>query len=110
MLKITKEGKTITVTKGAFKEVYSHCGWVEVPENVATPAEKSYVASQRVSDSESVTTPKNSNSENYTPSDKDVLEGMSDEELRQYASLLGIKLKELKGREALMKAILEREV
>lgn len=110
MLKITQGAKLLTVTKGAFKEVYSPCGWVEVSENVATPSERPAEAFQGVSDSKHTPTVQKASNEAYTPSDKDVLEGMSDEELRQYASLLGIKLKELKGREALMKAILEREV
>lgn len=79
MLKITNGTQHLIVSKGAFKELYSHSGWAVVDE---TPTDAHPEATE-----------------------EEVLQNMSEVELKQYASLLGIKTRSLKTREELVEAI-----
>lgn len=112
MLRITNGKQTLVVSKGAFKEMYSHSGWVVVDSTPAMPLQEPAEGPGGEGGSKP-TTPVNNLSEG--PSDgldgdesldeEDTLQNMSEVELKQYASLLGIKTKTLKTREELMEAI-----
>lgn len=102
MLKITNGEQTLMVTKGAFKEMYSPAGWVVVDTTPSMPLQELTRALEKGEDSNS-----HSDQESLSedPSEENTLKSMSEVELKQYASLLGIKTKSLKTREELMRAI-----
>lgn len=109
MLRITRGGQTLLVPKGAFKELYSPLGWVV---EGSSPTASQWPAMGVSGEGDTAPFPE-------TPSDattsdpgfdknldeEGILQNMSGVELKQYASLLGIKTKNLKTREDLMEAI-----
>lgn len=110
MLKITKRGQTLMVSKGAFKSVYSRAGWAVVDETPVEAPQEPAVAPGEAGDSNTTTDLETgsdgaSTAPDTEVSDEETLAKMSDTELKQYASLLGIKTKDLKTREQLMEAI-----
>lgn len=120
MIKITKGGRVLEVTSGAYKAIYKATGWSPVEETpVAAPQEPAEGVS---GDGGSNSTPEGheASAEPQKPqedlkdpepqeasgeSEDETLNKMSNDELRQYASLLGIQTKDLKGRKKLMGAI-----
>lgn len=110
MLKITKLGQTLKVTQGAFKSIYGPAGWVVVDESPVKASEEPPVAPGGQGDSNHTPDQESGSDTPDTPqnlavSDEETLTKMSDTELKQYASLLGIKTKDLKTRAQLMEAI-----
>lgn len=124
MVKITNGDLVLKVTGGAFRSIYAPAGWVEVGETPAMAPEEPPVGSQETGGSNHTADPvKASNghsvasedpegeepTEGHTGEDltdeENTLQNMSEVELKQYASLLGIKTKGLKTKEELMEAI-----
>lgn len=123
MVKITNGDLVLKVTGGAFSSIYAPAGWVEVGEIPAMVPEEPAVGSQETGGSNHTADPEGAPggspegsedhkgeepTEGHTgedPTDEETLAGMTDVELKQYASLLGIKTKGLKTKEELMKAI-----
>lgn len=117
MIKISKGHLVLEVTSGAYKAIYKAAGWSPVEETpAAAPQEPAVGVSE---DGGSNPTP-----EDFTASEEpqepqedqedqeasgesgdETLNKMSNNELRQYASLLGIQTKDLKGRKKLMETI-----
>ena len=92
MLKISKDNMVLEVTRGAFKSVYGPSGWAVVEDtSVESPQESPKAPGEAGG---SIPTP-----------NEDTLSNMTEDELRQYASLLGIKVKDLKTREKLIRSI-----
>ena len=111
MLRITRGGQTLLVPKGAFRELYSPLGWVVEGSSPTAPQWPAMGVSE---EGEGDTPPypetpsdaPSSDSESHKNLDEEgILQNMSEVELKQYASLLGIKTKNLKTREGLMEAI-----
>lgn len=107
MMKIFKNGLVLEVTSGAYKSMYKAAGWSPVEETpVAAPQAPAVdVSGEGGSNStpegqEASTEPQGANM-----GEEETLNKMSDDELKQYASLLGIQTKDLKGRKKLMEAI-----
>lgn len=98
MLKITNGTQHLIVSKGAFKELYSHSGWAVVDETPATPP-------QELEGSKPTANPETPTDAHSEATEEETLQNMSEVELKQYASLLGIKTKGLKTREELVEAI-----
>lgn len=112
MLRITDGKQTLTVSKGAFKELYSHSGWTVVDSAPAMPPQEPAVTPGEGGGSNPTAEPKDSSNglntapgEDNTQDEENTLQNMSEVELKQYASLLGIKTKTLKTRKELMEAI-----
>ena len=123
MVKITNGDLVLKVTGGAFRSIYAPAGWVEVGETPATAPEEPPVGSQETGGSnhtaDSEEAPEGHSGASEDPegeepteghtgedlTDEETLAGMTDVELKQYASLLGIKTKGLKTKEELMDAI-----
>lgn len=107
MIKISKGHLVLEVTSGAYKAIYKAAGWSPVEETpVAAPQEPAVGVSGEGGSNftpegqEASTEPQGVNT-----GEEDTLNKMSDDELKQYASLLGIQTKDLKGRKKLMEAI-----
>lgn len=112
MLRITNGKQILTVPKGAFKELYFPSGWVVVDDTPIMPPQGPTVPSGEGGDSNHTPKPENPSNGPYMASGEDniqeeenTLQNMSEIELKQYASLLGIRTKNLKTREELMEAI-----
>lgn len=123
MVKITNGDLVLKVSSGAFKSIYAPAGWVEVGETPAMVPEEPAVGSQETGGSNhtadpegapdgspegsSVPSPKGETEGHHEEdlTDEETLANMTDVELKQYASLLGIKTKTLNTREELMEAI-----
>lgn len=123
MVKITNGDLVLKVTGGAFRSIYAPAGWVEVGETPAMVPEEPAVGSQETGGSNHTADQEEASNghsvasedpegeeppEGHTdddPTDEETLAGMTDVELKQYASLLGIKTKGLKTKEELMEAI-----
>lgn len=123
MIKITNGDLVLKVSSGAFKSIYAPAGWVEVGETPATAPEEPPVGSQETGGSNHTADPENPSDGHSVASedpegeelpeghtgedltDEETLAGMTYVELKQYASLLGIKTKGLKTKEELMEAI-----
>lgn len=120
MIKISKGGRVLEVTSGAYKAIYKATGWSPVEETpVAAPQEpaegvsgdggsnptpEAFTASEEPQEpQEDLEDPEPQ--EASGESEDETLNKMSNDELRQYASLLGIQTKDLKGRKKLMEAI-----
>lgn len=100
MIKISKGGRVLEVTSGAYKAIYKATGWSPVEETtVAAPQAPAVDVSE---EGGSNSTPEG---QEANMGEEDTLNKMSDDELKQYASLLGIQTKDLKGRKELMEAI-----
>lgn len=108
MVKITNGDLVLKVSSGAFKSIYATAGWVEVGETPAMVPEEPAEGSQETGGSNHTAdpegAPEGSNGDD-SQDGEDTLQNMSEVELKQYASLLGIKTKTLKTREELMEAI-----
>lgn len=111
MLKISKDNMVLEVTRGAFKSVYGPSGWAVVEDtSVESPQEPPKASGEAGG---SIPTPNHETPseghqeppETNLESDEDTLSNMTEDELRQYASLLGIKVKDLKTREKLIRSI-----
>lgn len=111
MIKISKGDLVLEVTSGAYKAIYRAAGWSPMEETpVAAPQEPAVGVSEAGG---SNPTPEDSTAseepqepqEASEESGDETLNKMSNNELRQYASLLGIQTKDLKGRKKLMEAI-----
>ena len=107
MIKISKGHLVLEVTSGAYKAIYKAAGWSPVEETpAAAPQEPAVgVSGEGGSNStpegqEASTEPQGANT-----GEEETLNKMSDDELKQYASLLGIQTRDLKGRKKLMEAI-----
>ena len=106
MLRITNGERTLIVSKGAFKELYSSSGWAVVDDTLAMPPQEPAVTPGEEGGSNHTADPENPPEGHSGGSDEEnTLQNMSEVELKQYASLLGIKTKTLKTREELMEAI-----
>lgn len=114
MIKISKGGRVLEVTSGAYKAIYKATGWSPVEETpVAAPQEPAVGVSEvggsnpTPEDSTASEEPQEpqEDQEDSGESGDETLNKMSNDELRQYASLLGIQTKDLKGRKKLMEAI-----
>lgn len=114
MIKISKGGRVLEVTSGAYKAIYKATGWSPVGETSAAALQEPAVDVSEAGDSNP--TPEDSTAseepqepqedqEAFEESGDETLNKMSNDELRQYASLLGIQTKDLKGRKKLMEAI-----
>lgn len=112
MLRITNGEQTLIVSKGAFKELYSHSGWAAVGYTPAMPPQEPSVTPGEGGGSNYTADPETSTDAHFDGSvgddfqdEENTLQNMSEVELKQYASLLGIKTRTLKTREELVKAI-----
>lgn len=105
MLRITNGEQTLIVSKGAFKELYSHSGWAVVDDTPAMPLQEPAVTPGEGGGSNPTADPENPPDGHSEATEEETLQNMSEVELKQYASLLGIKTKTLKTREELMEAI-----
>lgn len=112
MLRITDGVHTLLVSKGAFREIYSIGGWAEVKDPPEFGSQRPAEASVGQGGSKPAPEPMEGSEGPYTASvsllsyeEREALSSMSKAELRQYASLLGIKMKNLKTKERLTKAI-----
>lgn len=120
MIKISKGGRVLEVTSGAYKAIYKAAGWSPVEETpVAAPQEPAMGVSEAGDSNPTPEAPTASKEpqedledledpepqEAFGESEDETLNKMSNDELRQYASLLGIQTKDLKGRKKLMEAI-----
>ena len=107
MIKISKGGLVLEVTSGAYKTIYKAAGWSPVDE---TPAAAPQTPPVGVSGAGGSNPPSEDHTTSETPQgdhtgEEETLNKMSDDELRQYASLLGIQTTGLKSRKKLMEAI-----
>lgn len=115
MIRISKGDRVLEVTSGAYKTIYRAAGWSPVEEiPAAAPQEPAVGVSEDGGsnptpvDSTAPEEPQTASEESSEVSEEDgdeTLNKMSNDELRQYASLLGIQTKDLKGRKKLMEAI-----
>lgn len=107
MIKISKGHLVLEVTSGAYKAIYKAAGWSPVEETpAAAPQEPAGdVFEERGSNSNSGGQEASTEPQGANTGEEDTLNKMSDDELKQYASLLGIQTKDLKGRKKLMEAI-----
>lgn len=107
MIKIFKGDRVLEVTSGAYKAFYKAAGWSPVDETpTAAPQTPPVGVSGAVGSnptSEDHTTPEKPQGDHT--GEEETLNKMSDDELRQYASLLGIQTTGLKSRKKLMEAI-----
>lgn len=107
MIKISKGHLVLEVTSGAYKAIYKAAGWSPVEETLASAPQEPAVdvsgeggSNSTPESQEASTEPQGANM-----GEEETLNKMSDDELKQYASLLGIQTKDLKGRKKLMEAI-----
>lgn len=107
MIKISKEGLVLEVSSGAYKTMYKAAGWSPVVKTPAAAPQEPAVdfsgeggSNSTPEDNEVSEEPQEAHTE-----EEEILNKMSDDELRQYASLIGIQTKDLKGRKKLMEAI-----
>lgn len=107
MIKISKGDLVLKVTSGAYKSMYEAAGWSPVEETPAAAPQKPAVDVSEEGGSNS--TPEghevSAKPQEAHTGEEETLNKMSDDELKQYASLLGIQTKDLKGRKKLMEAI-----
>ena len=107
MIKISKGGLVLEVTSGAYKAIYKAAGWSPVEETTTaapqTPSGGVSGAGGSNPSPDAPTTPEEPQ-EGHT-GEEETLNKMSDDELKQYASLLGIQTTDLKSRKKLMEAI-----
>lgn len=104
MLTIYKGDKTARVPSGSFKSLFAPYGWSTTPPKKGRKPPKDRPkpdpGSQAPVEEDGSTAPVDGSTE-----DGEDLSKMSDEALKQYASLLGVKTKSLKSREDILKAI-----
>lgn len=107
MIKISKGGLVLEVTSGAYKAIYKAAGWSPVEETTAAAPQ---TPPGEVSGAGGSNPPPEDHTTSEEPQgdhtgEEETLNKMSDDELKQYASLLGIQTTDLKGRKKLMEAI-----
>ena len=111
MIKIQKDDKVLRVTRGAYLEQYAPYGWKPVGGIPSPPPVESAVAPGDLG--EDIHTPLDETppEEPQEPAEdlETTLSHMNLMELRQYASLMGIRTKNLKNRESLIEAILQNQ-
>lgn len=95
MLKITNGTRCLRVSKGAFRELYSPSGWVVVDNTPHIASQEPAVAPEEGSEGKHTANREELPEGPYNGSEEDIIQNMSEEELKQYASLLGIKIKGL---------------
>ena len=107
MIKISKEGLVLEVSSGAYKTMYKAAGWSPVVETPAAAPQEPAVDVSGEGGSNSIPEgyEASADPQGANMGDEETLNKMSDDELKQYASLLGIQTKDLKGRKKLMEAI-----
>ena len=107
MIKISKGGLVLEVTSGAYKTIYKAAGWSPMEETPAVAPQKPAVNVSEEGGSNSIPEGQEASMEpqEAPTGEEETLNKMSDDELKQYASLLGIQTKDLKGRKKLMEAI-----
>lgn len=106
MIKISKGGRVLEVTSGAYKAIYKATGWSPVDKTPAAASQKPAVDVSGEGGSNSIPEGREASTElQEAHTGEETLNKMSDDELKQYASLLGIQTKDLKGRKKLMEAI-----
>lgn len=107
MIKISKGHLVLEVTSGAYKALYKAAGWSPVEENptVAPQAPAVGVSEEGGSNSTPEGQGASTEPQGANMGEEETLNKMSDDELKQYASLLGIQTKDLKGRKKLMETI-----
>lgn len=105
MLKITNGTQHLIVSKGAFRELYSPLGWAVVDETPVTPPQEPVRTPGELGGSKHTTDPETPTDIHSEATEEETLQNMSEVELKQYASLLGIRTKGLKTREELVEAI-----
>lgn len=107
MIKISKGGLVLEVTSGAYKTIYKAAGWSPMGETPVAAPQKPAVAVSEEGGSNSIPEGQEASTEpqEAPTGEEETLNKMSDDELKQYASLLGIQTKDLKGRKKLMEAI-----
>lgn len=126
MIKISKGDRVLEVTSGAYRVIYKATGWSPVEETPAAapqepaegvsevgdsnPTPEALTASEELQEPQEDSEPQEDledleSQESSGESEDETLNRMSNDELRQYASLLGIQTKDLKGRKKLMEAI-----
>lgn len=107
MIKISKGHLVLEVTSGAYKAIYKAAGWSPVEETpVAAPqAPAGDVSEEGGSNPTSEGQEASTEPQGANMGEEETLNKMSEDELKQYASLLGIQTKDLKGRKKLMEAI-----
>lgn len=107
MIKISKGHLVLEVTSGAYKAIYKAAGWSPVEETPSAAPQEPAVGVSEEGDSNSTPEGQEASTEPQRANmgEKETLNRMSDDELKQYASLLGIQTKDLKGRKKLMEAI-----
>lgn len=115
MLRVTKKGMTLMVSKGAYGEIYSRKGWVPLDTNSSKDSQELYKGHKAEVADNHPSMVKDSNlgppgpSESISPQEEDLLKDMSTMELKQYASLLGLNVGKLKSREDMVQAIRKHE-
>lgn len=114
MIRISKGDLVLEVTSGAYKSIYRAAGWSPVEETPVAAPQEPAVGVSEAGDSNPTPEALTASEEPQGPqedqeaseeSGDETLNKMSNNELRQYASLLGIQTKDLKGRKKLMEAI-----
>ena len=108
MIKISKGHLVLEVTSGAYKAIYKAAGWSPVEETPAAAPQEPAVGVSEEGGSNSTPEGQEASPEPQGANmgeEEETLNKMSDDELKQYASLLGIQTKDLKGRKKLMEAI-----
>lgn len=107
MIKISKGHLVLEVTSGAYKAIYKAAGWSPVEETPAAAPQEPAVGVSEEGGSNSTPEAQGASTERQGANmgEEETLNKMSDDELKQYASLLGIQTKDLKGRKKLMEAI-----
>lgn len=113
MIKIHKGSMSLGVSLGAYRSIFAPCGWETDDAPVFPPEEP---AEAPLGDGGVVTTPATEETTvepvegSDEPADENTLSNMSEDELRQYASLLGIKTGGLKSKKDLISAIEEKQL
>lgn len=117
MIRIFKGDLVLEVTSGAYKAIYKATGWSPVEETLVAAPQEPAVGVSEAGGSNPTPEDSTASEEPQEPqedqedqeaseeSGDETLNKMSNNELRQYASLLGIQTKDLKGRKKLMEAI-----
>lgn len=106
MITIHKNGATRRVTKSAFREIFSPLGWkAEMVFTTKAPQEAAKAPGEAQGSKPTMGKGEPSHEPDMDSGGEETLDNMSDGELRQYASLLGVKTSGLKTRKDLIRAI-----
>lgn len=110
MMKIQKNGRTMTVPQGAYKELYKYTGWTPAEEEATDGHQKPSKGLEDLDLGKHTGEVEEGLKEPFSGSkpslsEDETLEKMSDTELKQYAALLKINTKKLSDRAQLIQAI-----